>query len=210
MRNYIDLNEQEKIHYASAAQLTSVHYLYPLMLQDLVGIENLEAKYLQVISKATLSYKTPYGLKANLEKLEQALREQRTKGQNVFLADTEPGAPLHPIHEALRIAASWSIYWKSPSIWGIGHDLNHSIVAYCLKYPVDELERLSQTFMTIHEWYYNWLAGQAEATTDYLVLLDVPQIIGRGYPVTLATNPDVEHVKKISETSQVLARFNAE
>lgn len=204
MRNYSDLNPQEQIHYASAAQLTSIHYLYPLMLQDLTGTEDLEQKYLRVISKVQLSYKSPYGLKANLKKLSQAINEQKPKRDYFTLP---PDHPLETIESVLSIATSRSICWLSPSLWDIGHSLCSQIIDYCQQYPEYELKALSQTFGTIHEWYYQGLTGQVNSKTDYLFLIDVPQTIGRSNPIILATNPEPEHLKKFADKAQVLSRF---
>ena len=204
MQSYADLNHQEQIHYASAAQLTSIHYLYPLMLQDLENVEDLEQKYLRIASKAHLSRKTPFGLKATLEKLNQAINEQTPK-HNYFTLPSDH--PLSTIESMLSIATSRSICWLSPSLWDVGHSLTHSITTYCQQYPIYELEVLSDTFKTIHEWYFKGLTGQASKETDYLFFIDVPQMIGRSYPLILATNPDPEHIKKVSNTAQVLAQF---
>ena len=58
MLSYTDLNEIEKHHYTTAAQLTAAHYFYPLLLQDLGNVDDLRERYLRTVSRAELGYKT--------------------------------------------------------------------------------------------------------------------------------------------------------
>ncbi|MFW0119826.1 hypothetical protein ACN08Y_07925 [Rothia sp. P5764] len=207
MLSYTDLNEIEKHHYTAAAHLTAAHYLYPLLLQDLNNVDDLRERYLRTVSRAELGYKTPYGLKANLEKLSKALREQSGDTLGIPGHYLEEGQPLHPIISAIQVATSYGSTWKSPCIWGIGYGLNYNLTKYLIAHHSDELENLSQTFTTIHEWYYNSLTGQADTTKpEYLTLLDTPATIGWGYPVILSTNPDPAILEQLPKTVHLISR----
>lgn len=207
MLSYTDLNEIEKHHYTTAAQLTAAHYFYPLLLQDLDNVDNLRERYLRTVSHAELGYKTPYGLKANLEKLAKTLREQSGDTLGIPGHYLEEGQPLHPIYSAIQLATSFGAIWKSPCLWNVGHNHNYDAAKYCIVHHSDELENLSRTFTTIHEWYYNSLTGQADTTKpEYLTLLDTPATIGWGYPVVLATNLDPAILEQLPKTVHLISR----
>lgn len=201
MQHISKLSASQQAKYAAAAQMAATHYLIPVILQDLDGVEKLQDKYLRIMSKATLGFRTPHGLKACLNQIIETLRERNLDYEH----DEKKSKLLLKISSVFSTIHHYHTYWHSPNLYESWIYIDIEISRHCMKYPEDELRKLTGTFFDVINWYYKWFTGQTSDKTSYLTLFDVPSEIGNGYPVTLAINPDSEHLKALSKTTQVLA-----
>lgn len=198
MLKYQELSKTEQELYGTAARLTATYYLYPLIMQDLKGTEKLQQKYQRIISKAELGVKTPYGLKATLEQFEEILSAQAG----------EPTQGIEELDWLLLTGYSSSHCWLKPSIWEVSIYLETLIARYLLNHHSEEdINKLVDTFKTIHEWFYQGFT-ETDSKTDYLLLADIPPAIGDGYPVFLVSNPDPAIWQDLPSNAHTISRIN--